>query len=110
VARAVGRVQDLVVEDREVEGETQADGVGGGELGLGNVGGVLWDMLVSDRVCGVWELYLVSLVCGSGSTLALLSRGELGQVAVVITLPIEQNSQNRIVWGIYSMAITYILW
>ena len=42
MARAVGRVQDLVVEDREVEGETQADGVGGGELGLGNVGGVLW--------------------------------------------------------------------
>lgn len=41
VARAVGRVQDLVVEDREVKGETQADGVGGGELGLGNVGGVL---------------------------------------------------------------------
>ena len=67
-------------------------------------------MLVLDRTYRIWAPYLVSLVCGSGSTLALLSRGELGQVAVVITLPIEQNSQNRIVRGIYSMAITYILW
>lgn len=41
-------------------------------------------------------------MCGSGSTLALLSRGELSQVAVVVTLPIEQNSQNRIVWGRHS--------
>ena len=30
VASAVGGVEDLVVEHREVEGEAQADGVGGG--------------------------------------------------------------------------------
>ena len=42
VACAVGRVKDLVVEDREVQGETKADGVSGGEIGLGNVGGVLF--------------------------------------------------------------------
>ncbi len=41
VAGAVGRVEDLVVEDREVEGQTQADGVGGGQLGLGDIGGAL---------------------------------------------------------------------
>lgn len=41
VARTVGRVQDLVVEDGEVEGKTQANRVGRGELGLGNVGGAL---------------------------------------------------------------------
>jgi hypothetical protein len=43
VAGAVGGVQDLVVEDREVEREAEADGVGWGELGLGDVGGVLYN-------------------------------------------------------------------
>ena len=41
VAGAVGRVQDLVVEDREVQGEAETDRVGRGELGLGDVGGIL---------------------------------------------------------------------
>lgn len=41
VACTIGRVQDLVVEDGEVQGKTQTDGVGGGEFGLGNIGGVL---------------------------------------------------------------------
>jgi hypothetical protein len=41
VARAVGRVQDLVVEDGEVQGKTQADGVRRGELGLSNIRGAL---------------------------------------------------------------------
>jgi hypothetical protein len=45
VAGAVGRVQDLVVEDGEVEGKSEADGVRRGELGLGNVGGVLQVLL-----------------------------------------------------------------
>lgn len=41
VAGTIGRVQDLVVEHGEVQGKTQADGVSGGEISLGNVGGVL---------------------------------------------------------------------
>lgn len=41
VAGAVGRVQDLVVEDGEVERQTQADRVGRGQLRLGDVGGAL---------------------------------------------------------------------
>lgn len=41
VASTVGRVQDLVIEDREVQSEAEADGVGGGELGLSNVGSAL---------------------------------------------------------------------
>ena len=41
VASTVGRVQDLVVENGEVEGETKTDGVGRGEISLGNIGGVL---------------------------------------------------------------------
>jgi hypothetical protein len=41
VASTVGRVEDLVVEHGEVQGETEADGVSGGELGLSDVGGAL---------------------------------------------------------------------
>lgn len=47
VACAVGGVEDLVVEDGEVQGETKADGVGGGEISLGDIGGVLL-MHISD--------------------------------------------------------------
>ena len=69
VASAVGAVQDLVVEDREVEGKTQADGVGGGQLGDGNV-----------------RSSLVSLERLVGGVLALVASGELGEVTVVVTL------------------------
>ena len=41
VACAVGRVEDLVVEDGEVECQAEADGVGRGKLGLRDVGGAL---------------------------------------------------------------------
>ena len=41
LASLVWRVEDLVVEDGEVEGEAETDGVSGSELGLGNVGSVL---------------------------------------------------------------------
>lgn len=41
VASTVGRVEDLVVEDGEVQGQTEADGVGGGELSLSDIGGAL---------------------------------------------------------------------
>ena len=41
VASTVRRVQDLVVENGEVEGKTQADGMRRGELGLSDVRGVL---------------------------------------------------------------------
>lgn len=42
VACTIRRVEDLVVEDGEVQGETQTDGVSGGEVGLGNIGSVLF--------------------------------------------------------------------
>lgn len=51
VASTVGRVQDLVVEDREVQRQTQTDGVGGGELGLSNIGGRLGSQSISDLRC-----------------------------------------------------------
>ena len=41
VACAVGAVQNLIVENGEVEGQAKANGVGWGELGLGDIGSVL---------------------------------------------------------------------
>lgn len=43
MAGPIGRVKDLVVKDREVEGQTKADGVRWRQLGLGNFGGALKD-------------------------------------------------------------------
>lgn len=72
MASLVGGVKDLIVEDRKVEGKTKADGVGRGELGLSNLGGSL--------------VRLEGLV---GRVLALVANGELGKVAVVVTLPVR---------------------
>jgi hypothetical protein len=70
VASLIRRVEDLVVKDGEVEGETKADGVGGGEIGLSDFG----SSLVS----------LERLVC---RLLALVGSGELSEIAVVVALP-----------------------
>ena len=72
VASLVGSIEDLVVEDREVEGEAETDGVGRGKLRLGNLGGGL---------VGVKRLV--------GRVLARVADGELGEVAVVVTLPVS---------------------
>lgn len=70
VAGSVGAVEDFVVEHREVEGQTESDGVGRGKLGNGNVRGSLvgFQRLVSR---------LLSLVTG----------GELSEVSVVVSHP-----------------------
>lgn len=70
VASLVRGVENLVVEDREVQGKTKTDWVGWGKIALGNLGGSL-----------------VSLKGLVGGLLALVANGELGEVAVVITLP-----------------------
>mmetsp|Transcript_25836 Transcript_25836/g.65743 ORF Transcript_25836/g.65743 Transcript_25836/m.65743 type:complete len:259 (-) Transcript_25836:40-816(-) len=69
VAGAIGRVEDLVVEDGEVERQAEADGVGGGEVGEGNV---LSRLVRDERVLGRL------LAAGAGS--------ELGEVAPVVSL------------------------
>lgn len=71
VASLVRSVKDLVVEDREVEGEAEADGMRRGEISLSNLRSVL--------------VRLEGLV---GGFLALISNSELGEVAVVVTLPV----------------------
>jgi hypothetical protein len=94
VAGTVWGVEDLVVEDGEVQGKTQANGVSGGKIGLGNIGGIL-SYTISGFFLQIQKLhgsnYLVGLV-GSGSRLLALGAGsELGEVAVVVTLPVIRS-------------------
>lgn len=95
VACTVGGVEDLVVENGEVQSETKADGVSGGEIGLGNFGSVLYggDQQIAQsavrKMQMPWAPYLVGVVSGSGSNLALLAGGELSEVTVVVTLPVN---------------------
>jgi hypothetical protein len=70
MASLIGGVKDLVVEDGEVKGETQADRVGRRKLGSGNLSGSL-----------------VSLEGLVGRVLAAVANGELSEITVVVTLP-----------------------
>jgi hypothetical protein len=69
LAGSLGRVENLVIEDGEVESQTQPNVVGGGQLGGG---------LVGSKLVGLQRLL--------GSLLSLVVGGELGQVSVVVTL------------------------
>jgi len=91
LASLVGRVEDLVVEDGEVQGKTKADGVGGGKVLGSNLGGSL-----------------VSLERLVGGGLALVTNGELGEVAVVVALPMERS----VISGGRGAGVggSYILW
>lgn len=70
MASLVGRVEDLVVENGEVQCETETDGVGRSKVGGSNIGSSL-----------------VSLERLVGRGLALVTNGELGKVTVVVALP-----------------------
>lgn len=71
VASLVGRVEDLIVEDGEVKSQAQTDGVGRGEVGLSDLRGAL-----------------VGLERSISGTLTAVANGKLGQIAVVVTLPV----------------------
>lgn len=100
MASLVGGIENLVVEDREVQGKTQANRVSGGEFGLGDFGG--------------------SLVCFErlvGRFLAAVTNGELGKVTVVVTLPMRELSILSWIDGILTNSViktrekqTNILW
>ena len=75
VASLIWGVQDLIVEDREVEGKTKTDWVGWCEIGLGDFGSIL-----------------VSLQRLVGRLLALITNGKLSKITVVITLPVIKVS------------------
>lgn len=72
VASLVGRVEDLVVEDGEVEGQAKSDRVGRSKIGLSNFG--------SGLVC------FEGLV---GGLLSLVGSSEFGEVTVIITFPVK---------------------
>lgn len=74
MASLVGRVEDLVVENGEVQGKSKTDRVGWGEVGLSDIGSSL--------------VGFKGLVRGS---LALVAKGKLGEVAVVVTLPVTKK-------------------
>lgn len=72
MARALGRLQDLVVKHGKVERKAQPDGVRGCQLGKGNIlGGA------------------VRCQCVLCSLLAFSMGLELGQISVVVTLHLE---------------------
>ena len=75
VACTVRAVKDLVVEDGEVKGKTETDGVGRGQAGGGDL---------SSSLVGLERLV--------GRGLALVADGELGKVTVVVTLPVTKVS------------------
>lgn len=74
VASLVGSVQDLVVENREIQGKTQTNRVGRRKLALSNI-----------------SSSLIGLEGFVGRVLALVASGELSEVAVVVALPVLGN-------------------
>jgi hypothetical protein len=83
MACLVRRVQDFVVEHREVEGKAEADWVSWCKVSLSNFGGIL--------------IGLQRLV---GGFLTLLANGEFRKVTVVVTLPVRVQTQSVIVFRI----------
>jgi hypothetical protein len=79
VASLVRRVENLVVEDGKVKGKAETDRVSGSKISLGNLGGSL-----------------VGLEGGIGRSLAAVTNGELGQITVVVSLPVEKVSFGRL--------------
>ncbi len=55
-----------------------------------------WLHVLGRQGSGGGHTHLVSLMGGRGGNLALLARGELGQVAVIITLPVMEISLDAI--------------
>jgi hypothetical protein len=71
LAGLVWRVENLVVEHGEVQGKAETDRVGGGEVLSGDLGGSF-----------------IGLKRHVGGSFALVTNGKLGEVAVVVALPI----------------------
>lgn len=92
MAGLVWRVENLIVEDREVQGKTKADWVGWGKVGLSNFGSIL-----------------VSLKRLVGGLLALITSSELSKVTVVVTLPVIANRVSGLRISKFEV-FTHILW
>lgn len=93
MASLVRRVEDLVVEDREVKSQPETDGVGGGKLSLSDFGSTL-----------------VGFEGSVGSTLATVANGEFCEITVVVTHPTIKLALDFLVIFANSGFRTYILW
>ena len=71
MTRLVGRVEDLVVENREVQCQTQTDWVGRSKIGSSNLGSSF-----------------VSLQRLVGRSLALIAKSKFSEITVIVTLPV----------------------
>ena len=89
MACAIWRVQDLVVEDREIEGKTQTDRVSWSKLGLCDISSILFQLGPVSRKSDGHERYLVCLMGGSCSNLALLAGSKFSKVTMIVTLPVN---------------------
>lgn len=96
VAGLIRGVQDLVVEDGEVQGKSETDGVRGRKLGLSNLGGSL-----------------VSVEGLVGRVLPLVTDSELGEVTVVVALPARVLECHTLQYSLIQRCLrgnTHILW
>jgi hypothetical protein len=78
VASLIGGVEDLVVEDGEVEGKTKTDRVCWRKIGLSDFGGVL--------------VGLQGLICRD---FPLVTKGELGEVSVIVSFPAKLSISDK---------------
>jgi hypothetical protein len=80
VTSSVRRVQDFVVEDREVQRETETNRVCWSELSLCNVGGILIEVISPSKVLtnkAGSDNYLVCFVSSGSGNLTLFAGGKL---------------------------------
>ena len=91
VASLIWRIENLIVKDREVEGETKADGMCWSQVSLGN-----------------FRRILVGFQRFVGRDLALVAKSKLSQVTVVISLPTQGNISKAHIMR--SGIVLYILW
>ena len=92
MASTVGRVQDLVVENGEVESQSETDWVSWSELGLSYICSILGKVeLGLAHVTLTVFTYLVSLMSGSSGDFALLARCKLCKVTMVVALPATRS-------------------
>lgn len=74
MASLIGRVQDLVIEDGEVQCETETDRMSWGKVGCGNFGG---------RFVGLQGLI--------GRDLTLVTKCKLSKVTMIVALPMSER-------------------
>lgn len=92
MAGLIGGTEDLIVEDREVEGKSEADRMGRSKIGRSDLGG-----------------RLVSFQRLIGRILALVANRKFGEITVIVALPVIGIS-NSIPLVTERSGVAHILW